>query len=411
MSRYCVLAMIVSAILFGDCPICWAQDAKKPAEDADLKALVEGNNEFAFDLYAQLAKKEGNVFFSPYSISTALGMTYAGARGNTAKEMAKTLHFTLDNDRLHPAFGQLIRKVNGPDKKRNYELTVANSLWGDRTNLTVNPKFLKITQDDYQAGLQLVDFAKDAEGARGTINGWVEDKTNKKIENLLPSGFIERNTRLVLVNAIYFKGEWATPFPKETTKQEDFTIPGIPPFKVPTMNRTFETNYMENDDFQLAEFMYKDNEVSMVVILPKMKDGLPDLEKKLSAKLVAQALATARPTYLKVSLPKVKMTESIRLEDDLIKLGIRDAFDVRADFSGMTQSESLRIAGVVHKGFLNVDEMGTEAAAANAVKMALKGGSPSPIPFHASHPFCLALRDNVTGGILFLGRAFDPREK
>ena len=252
------------------------------ASKEDLKAVVEGNNEFAFELFHQLAQKPGNKFFSPYSISTALGMTYAGARGNTAKEMAQTLHFTLPNERLHPAFGELIRKIQGADEKRHYELAVANSLWGDKTGLSVDPKFLRITESDYQAGFQLVDFTKDAEGARRTINAWIEDKTNKKIEDFITKGLITANTRLVLTNAIYFRGEWSVPFPKAATKPEDFTSTGAPAFKVPMMNHTFRASYVQNADFQLAQLMYKDDVVSMVVILPMKKDGLPEVERKLS---------------------------------------------------------------------------------------------------------------------------------
>ena len=220
-------------------------------------------------------------------------MTYAGARGNTAKEMAQTLHFTLDNDRLHPAFGELIRKVRGADKKRNYDLAVANSLWGAK-GLSLDPKFVRITQTDYQAGFQLVDFANDPEGARQRINGWVGDQTKKRITELLKKGIVGAYTRLLLVNAVYFKGDWSVPFPKAATKQQDFTVPGRPAFKAPMMNHVFVTGYMENAEFQLTELMYKDNELSMVVILPKKADGLADLEKNLSAKSIAHALSLTR---------------------------------------------------------------------------------------------------------------------
>ena len=211
-----------------------------------LAAVVEGNNRFAFDLFHQLGQEPGNKFFSPYSISTALGMTYAGARGNTAKEMAQTLHFTLDNEQLHPAFGELIRKIQGADKKRNYQLAVANSLWGNKSDLSLDPKFLRTTQTDYQGSLQFVDFSGNPTGARRTINGWVEGKTNNKIGDLIPPEFITEDTRLVLVNAIYFKGDWLVPFPKETTRPEDFTIPGTPAFKMPMMRNTFTAGYMKN---------------------------------------------------------------------------------------------------------------------------------------------------------------------
>lgn len=373
---------------------------------ADLQELVKGNNEFAFDLYARLAKKEGNKFFSPYSISTALGMTYAGARENTAKEMAQTLHFTLDNERLHPAFGELIRKVNGADNKRNYELAVANSLWANKTDLSLDPKFFRIAQADYQADFQFVDFVNDAEGARRTINGWVEEKTNNKITDLFQRGGIGTNTRLVLVNAIYFKGDWAVAFPKAATRPDDFTDHGRPAFKVPMMNHAFDAHYMENAEFQLAQFAYKDNEVSMVVILPKKRDGLPDVEKKLSAKALEQTLSLARPALLQVALPKFKMTEEFSLRGQLEKLGMKDAFGA-ADFTGMDQSGSLSISEVVHKAFVDVDEKGTEAAAATGVT--LVESEDIPIPFRADHPFLFLLRHNVTGSILFMGRVSDPR--
>jgi serpin B len=383
--------------------------AQEPNNSEDLAAVVEGNNQFAFDLYHQLGQKPGNNFFSPYSVSTALGMTYAGARGNTAKEMAETLHFTLDNQRLHPAYGELIRKIQGADKKRNYELAVANSLWGVKTGLSLDPTFLGIAQTDYQAGFRLVDFANDAEGARRSINGWVEDKTHKKIEDLIPKGLITNSTRLVLVNAIYFKGDWSVPFPKSATKPDDFTIPGEPAFKVPMMNHTFGARYMENADFQLAQFMYKDDEVSMVVILPKKKDGLPETEKKLSAKALAQSLALASPTRLQVAMPMFKMTEEFSLAADLAKLGMQDAFlPGVANFTRMDAdaSTSLFISTVVHKAFVEINEKGTEAAGATGVILNAKSGAQE---FRADHPFLFVLRHNATGSILFMGRVIDPR--
>jgi serpin B len=345
-------------------------------------------------------------------------MTYAGARGNTAKEMARTLHFSLDQQRLHPAFGQLIGNIQGIGKKRNCELSTANSLWGDKANLSLNANFLRITQTDHLAGFQLVDFVNDPEGARGTINGWVEEKTNKKIENLIPPGLIDKSTRLVLVNAIYFRGKWLVAFPETATRPDDFVIAGMPAFQVPMMNGIFFANYMENNDFQLAEFMYKDNEMSMVVILPKKVNGLPDVEKKLSAKALEQALTWIRRVELNVTLPKFKMTEQFRLRPELTSLGMRDAFRTRiADFTGMENSgrrlNSLFISEVVHKAYVDVDERGTEAAAATAVVMTQNSSAnsepPRPISFRADHPFLFLLRHNGTGSILFMARVFDPR--
>src|SRR5450755_2009261 len=226
-----ILTLLAGLLL----PACVQAQAK------ELATLVEGNNQFALDLYQRLGQKPGNKFFSPYSISTALGMTYAGAKGQTAQEMASTLHFALKNGQLHPAFGELIGKLQGANKKRDFQLTTANSLWGN-LNLNLNANFVRITQSDYQAGFHLVDFINDTETARKKINGWVEDKTNNKIKDLLQPKTVTPDTRLVLVNAIYFKASWLVQFAKEQTKDEAFVIPDSPPIKVPTMHKTSFVN-------------------------------------------------------------------------------------------------------------------------------------------------------------------------
>jgi len=390
--------------------------AQVQAQNKDLVRLVEGNNQFAVDLYQQLGQKPGNKFFSPYSISTALGMTYAGAKGQTAQEMAGTLHFALENEHLHPAFGALIRQIQGPSKKRDFQLTTANSLWGN-TGFGLGANFLRITQTDYQAGFYLMDCSNDAAGARKKINGWVEDKTNNKIKDLLQPDDIQKNTRLVLVNAIYFKASWLNPFSERQTRLETFTIPGSPAVKVPTMNHTCFVNHLGNDEFQLAQLAYKDDEVSMVIILPNKKDGLAAVEKKLSSKMLQQALARAKPTNVHVSLPKFKMTEEFSLGDDLTALGMKEAFIAGvADFSGMeakvSREKSLFISKVIHKAFVDIHENGTEAAAATAVIISLGGAAPPPpISFKADHPFLFLVRHNATGSILFMGRVHDPRSK
>lgn len=385
------------------------------AQNKDRAALVDGNNQFAFDLYRQLGQKPGNKFFSPYSISTALGMTYAGARGQTAKDMAQTLHFTLDNDRLHPAFGDLIRQIQGTDKKRDFQLATANGLWGNKDDLNLSPSFLRITQTDYQAGFELVDFVNDPSGARKKINDWVEDRTNKKIKDLIPASAIKKNTRLVLVNAIYFKGTWMEQFTKNQTRPEEFAVPGAAGVKVPTMHNTFMLKHSAGDDFELAQLPYKDNEVSMVIVLPKKKDGLAAVEQKLSAASLRQAIDKAKFTNVKVSLPKFKLTDEFNLGDDLAALGMKIAFIPKmADFTGMeekvSRSESLYISKVIHKSFVDVHEEGTEAAAATGVIMARPTSVPAaPIPFKADHPFLFVVRHNATGSILFMGRVNDPR--
>jgi serpin B len=388
------------------------------AQNKDLATLVEGNNQFALDMYRKIGEQAGNKFFSPYSISTALGMTYAGAKGNTAKQMAEVLHFALENEHLHPAFGELIRQIQGTDKKRDFQLTTANSLWGNKEDLSLAAKFIRITQTDYQAGFRLMNFIGDPEGSRKTINDWVEDKTKNKIKELLQRGDIKSDTRLVLVNAIYFKASWMAQFDKKATKPEDFAVPGATGVKVPTMHLTQFYHYLSNDDLQLVQLPYVNNEVSMVIILPKKKDGLADIEKKLSPKMLKDVLAAAKSTNVSMSLPKFKMTERFNLSNDLIAMGMRDAFTPKvADFTGMedkvSPEGSLFISKVVHKAFVDVHEEGTEAAAATAVIMSRPSSvglePPPPVPFTADHPFLFMVRHNATGSILFMGRVDDPR--
>lgn len=388
----------------GQVPASATPATQVEGQNKDLAAVVEGNNEFALDLYRRLAQKPGNKVFSPYSISTALAMTYAGAKGSTAKQMAQTLHFALENERLHPAFGELIRKVQGDATKRNYELGVANSLWGAK-GLSVLPNFLQVAQDNYQGLLQFVDFANDPDGARERINGWVKDQTKKRITELLKKGVVGTDTRLVLVNAIYFNAEWAMPFPQTETRLEDFNIAASQVIKVLMMNRRFATNYMATSEFQLAEFMYKNNELSLVVIIPRQIDGLANLERKLSAKALAEWLSSVKHVQLAVSLPRLKVSEVFNIGRELMVLGMKDAFTARANFSGISSLDKLFVSNVVHEGFLQIDEMGTEAGGATAVMMALS----RPIAFRANHPFLFILVHRPTMSVLILGRASDPR--
>jgi serpin B len=236
----------------------------------------------------------------------------------------------------------------------------------------------------------------------------VRQKTNKKIDNLLPPGDVDGNTRLVLANATYFKGEWAFPFSPKSTKLGDFANPDFPALKIPLMHRTLKVNYFESEEIQLAEFLYKGDDVSMVVILPKKGQGLDEIEKSLEQKVFANWLSAARPAYLEVALPKFTLTQSLGLEKDLRALGTNDAFGLTADFSGMTDSVALHVGRIRHGGCIRVDEMGSEAAGATGVEMPMTNPTTS-IPFRAQRPFCFALVHKSTNSIVFLGRLFDPR--
>jgi serpin B len=386
-----------------------------PAEQPKVEevSVVKGNNEFALALFEQLRAKEGNLFFSPYSISDALAMTAAGARGETLEQMAKTLHLSADPAQVAPAFQKLIETLNGDPKFRTYQLSVANALWGQK-GYHFLPEFLKQTETNFHAGLQQVDFAGDAEKARQTINQWVAEQTKDKIKALLQQGTVRADTRLVLTNAIYFKAAWESAFNEKATTKEDFLLPGGKKLtETPLMHQTQKLPYFEGDTFQMVEIPYQDYQLSFVALLPKKVDDLADLEKELTPANLGQ-WAAKRSTYLvDLTLPKFKVTAEFELAKTLSAMGMPLAFSDKADFSGMTRSESLMIGAVVHKAFVDVHEKGTEAAAATAVLMRPTSAAvqPSPPPratVRIDHPFLFLIRDRATDSILFMGRVTDP---
>jgi serpin B len=373
----------------------------------DLAQVARDNNQFALELYARLAEKPGNRFFSPYSISNALAMTYAGAGGKTAEEMASTLHFALEPDRFHRGFGELVRALQSEGAKRKYQLRVANRLWGQK-DYGFLPNFLKLSEHTYGAGLKEVDFENATEEARKTINAWVEDETNKKIKELLKPGILTVDTRLVLTNAIYFKAAWLRPFEKKATKPGDFTTADGKKVKAEMMHAHHRARFLDGGNFQALDLPYEGNELSMFVFLPKKADGLAELEKSLTIGNLEKWLPKMRDYIVDISVPKFKVTDEFLLNDVLKEMGIKLAFDARrADFSNMTSRDQLFIKHVIHKAFVDVNEAGTEAAAATAVVMEARS-LPPPAIFRADHPFVYLIRDNRTGSILFLGRVTDP---
>jgi serpin B len=401
------LILAVSTTAFAERPPA----AQKPGEDAT--AVANGGNAFALDLYRQLAKdQKDNLFFSPASIHTALAMTYAGAGGRTADQMAKTLHFTLGKEKLHPAFGELMKFLNSPGKgydgKPAYQLVVANALWGQK-GYPFKPEFTKLVKANYEAGLNELDF-RDEPVARKTINDWVAQQTKDKIKDLIPQGVINDLTRLVLTNAIYFKSNWAHQFQKQATKEEDFHVSTDKKVKASMMHQKHYFGYLETDAFQALEMPYMVNDLSMVVFLPKKVDGLPDFEKSLTVENLPKWVAGIRAEQVAVTFPKFKFTSQFGLADVLKGMGMADAFSPdAADFSGMTTMEKLFISAVIHKAFVAVDEEGTEAAAATAVFMTSFFSPPPGKPFTADHPFLFLIKHNKTGAILFLGRVMEPK--
>lgn len=393
---------------------------KEDLLQADTATTVAGNSKFALELYAKLSSDpnvrpaSGNLFFSPYSISTALAMTWAGAGGQTEKQMAKTLHFALGQERLHQVFGSLEKELNTGGKKGGYQLSVANALWGQK-GYGFLKEFRTLTKKNYGAGFREVDFINPAERekARKTINRWVEKKTKKKIKNLIQPGILNELTRLVLTNAIYFKGDWAIQFDKKDTRDAPFKISADKKVTVPMMRLEDRFKYAETPDLQILELPYKNEDLSMIVLLPKKVDGLPDLEEALTPRNLNDRLGELRKQKVIVYLPKFKMTIGpLELKNILKSMGMKDAFSLPpiADFSGMTGTKDLFISNVLHKAFVAVDEKGTEAAAATAVIMARGGISHEPV-FRADHPFMFLIKDNRSASILFMGRVMNPAEQ
>lgn len=390
-----MLAVTVSAL---------AQPPAKP----DVASLVQGNNAFALALYNQVRGGSGNLFFSPYSISNALAMTYAGARGATAAEMARALHFTLPVDRFHPAFRELIMELNGHGLPREYQLVVSNALWGQRGDFL--PDFLQLVKTYYGSGIKQADFRIDPEGARLNINRWVASQTADKIKDLLAKGDVTRDARLILTNTIYFKGSWLQQFEPMATRPADFFVTPSDTVSVPLMHRVGHYPYADAGSFQALALPYEGEEVQMLVLLPKRKDGLAELEQSLTTEKLADTVAQLKDAEVAVALPKFKLTARMDLQPALSDLGMPIAFTEQADFSGMNGRRDLAITKVVHQAYVDVDESGTEAAAATAVVISRTSIQPTPpITFRADHPFVFAIRDVRTGSLLFVGRLANPK--
>ena len=378
--------------------------------NACIKALVEGNSAFAFDLYGKLANRKGNLFFSPYSISTALGMTYAGARGPTAEQMSQALHFALEPEQLHRTFGQLEAQLNAFQEKGNIELSVANALWVQEDYRFLD-EFFDLVTKRYRARLSYANFRAAVEAARQEINGWVERQTKDKIRELLKPGVLNALTRLVLVNAIYFKGLWESPFMKEATKEAPFWVTPELSVDVPMMSQEEAFKYADTEEMQIVQLPYAGDDLSMIILLPREIDGLPQLETILSLENLDEWLLSLHKRNVIVHLPRFKITSQFSLAQTLASMGMSDAFDANnADFSGMDGTRSLFISAVVHKAFVDVNEEGTEAAAATGVVVGVTSVPAPPPIFKADHPFIFFIRDNDSGSVLFFGRVADPTE-
>ena len=396
------LAVLVAlALTAGVCPA------------SDVEDLAADNTRFALKLYKELNDGSGNLFFSPYSISTAMAMTWGGARGETARQMAGALEFTLKPDkeggplgreRLHTAFGELQRSLRAAGGKGGVEMSIANALWPQK-NYPFLKSYLKMVEAEYGSAGRPLDY-RSPEEARGVINRWVEDETRKKIKDLLPEGSIDSMTRMVLTNAIYFKGNWATQFKVKSTRELPFRMASGKSAKTPMMFQKGNFGFFQDAEVQVLEMPYKGEKVSMVVLLPRKVDGLVSLEKNLAAGKLSGWLGKLRRVKVDTLFPKFKMTSRFDLSSKLQNLGMKRAFG-EADFSGMDGTRQLYLSAVFHKAFVEVNEDGTEAAAATGAVVGLRSARRGP-SFRADHPFLFLIRDKATGSILFLGRYARP---
>ena len=384
----------------------------------EVKSAVDGNTAFALDLYQKLKDRPGNLFFSPFSISTSLAMTYAGARGQTESEMAKALHFNLAQTNLPMAFRTLMERMRKIQRWNRITLTTANSLWCQQ-DYRFTDAFLYLIHKYYGAEARQVDFRHSPQAASSEMNQWVERETKGKIKDVAEPGQFTDYTRLVLCNAIYFKGKWQHQFKVRDTKPAPFHVTTNETVTVPMMyqHAHFKTARSDDDSVELLELPYSGTDLSMIILLPQIEyplpdveqPGLPDLEPKLTANSLhvwLTKLDQNSPHETSVMLPRFTTAQSFDLAKELKSLGMISAFDEKnANFSGLDGTTNLLISDVLHKAFVEVDESGTVAAAVGFVSARSSGMANR---FNADHPFIFLIRENGSGSILFLGRIVDP---
>ncbi|HZL43612.1 MAG TPA: serpin family protein [Verrucomicrobiae bacterium] len=399
------MILSLAVLLFALLAAGFSQAAPAPS----VQSVVNGNTEFALDLYQREKGSAPNLFFSPYSISSALAMTYAGAAGKTAGEMAHTLHFDQAGADLPRSFAAIDARFEEIQAGKRVELSVANSLWC-QTGYPFTPAFLDVNKTSYHAELREVDFKSKSEATRKEINSWIERKTRDKIRDLLQPGQIDSATRLLLCNAIYFKGNWASQFDPKATRPEPFFISSNQNISVPTMSRQGKVRSRNVDAAMLIALPYAGEELWMVIVLPNEKDGLAAVEQALNAATLQGWWTTLQATPEKkaiLTLPKFKLNSRLDLANQLEAMGMKSAFGPGADFSGMTGKGDLFISRVVHQAYVDVNEQGTEAAAATSVGMAASA-IVRPHELRVDHPFLFFIMERQTGSVLFLGRVTDP---
>jgi serpin B len=385
---------------------CGKSDPGSAKSSPRQGSVVEGNTAFATDIYQRLTNQPGNLCFSPYGISSSLAMTYAGARGQTEQEIAKTMHFRLPQQDLHPTFRTLGASIQSAHHA-GIEVALANSLWCQQ-NQPLNDAFITLLQREYGAGPRLVDF-KDTSASAEEINAWFRQKTKGRIKNLVDPSQTTGDTRLMLCNAVYFKGEWATRFDRRATSPTPFYVGPEQIVTVPMMRAESKFKIAHASNLDLLELPYAGHTFSMIVLLPADYNGLPGLEQQFTMdnlKAWLQKLKSAGVQKTHILMPRLKITQSFNLSRTLTTMGMPSLFsETDSDLSGMSRTNDLFVSDVVHEATIEVNEEGTEAAAATAVRVRTKSQPPS---FRADHPFLYLIIENRTGSMLFLGRVVDP---
>lgn len=410
-----IMAVLVSACGNSSSTVAESNRAREKnpnVSEAGLTALVDGNNAFALDLYQSLRAENGNLILSPFSISLALAMTYSGARGETETQMADVLNFS-GQEQTHAAFNALdLALEDNPltlDKDQEpMQLSIANSVWAEQT-FTFLPDFLDTLSVNYGAGIHLLDFINKPEPSRKEINDWVSNETKDKINNLLPENAVTPNTKMVLVNAIYFKADWLDPFDADDTYDGTFKLLDGSEVTVPMMGQRMDIPYVVGDGYAAAELPYAGESAVMTLLVPD-EGRFEEIESQLSNDLLKEVLASLTIADVMLRIPKFEYESSFSLSDSLAGLGMPLAFDDgQADFSGMTDQQDLYIGNVIHKAFVAVDEKGTEAAAATAVIMEGATAMQPENMLVLDRPFLFFIRDVETGQILFVGRVLNPQ--
>jgi len=425
-SRFICIALILLPIMIVACEgntnvraVASNLERRSPVlAGEDLQVLYSGMRELAFDLYARQASGKDNLVMSPASIQIALAMAYAGARGETASQMAQALRFALPAERLHAALNTVdtmlaSRNRSHPPghhgKQRKIELSIANALWG-QDGFVFQRLFLDTLATEYGSDMKIVEFKKASDEARKMINGWVADQTNDRIEELVPQGVLNELTRLVLTNAVYLDATWAFPFEAKDTNAHDFVLLDDSKTLVQMMCQSAMFPYAKGPGWQAVELAYVGGELAMLILVPDT-GRYAEVEQAVAEGVIEKARISLVDRRVELGLPKFEFRSNTRLADLLRELGMRDAFDrTKADFSGMTTKEPLCISEVLHEAFIKVDEEGTEAAAATAVVMELAAALPPEdlVRLIIDRPFIFSLHDRKTGVILFLGRVLNP---